>query len=136
MGDHLFALVVHGDDEPFVSLKRTLWELSIETYSVETCEEAGQLIAQCKPHVIFTGAALQDGSWLSILNMAEAVDVPLNVIVVGSTPNMRNYVSVMERGAFDFLAPPFEHEPLDFVVRSAHLDACRRREAAARIPVA
>ena len=131
MMEHLFALLVHDQPEPFESLKQALKDLSIETYSVETCKEAADLIAQCKPHIIFTESALRDGSWVSILNLAEVSDVPLNVIVVGAIPDTRFYMSVMERGAFDFVAPPFEHEPLEFVVRSAELDARRRREATA-----
>lgn len=132
MSDHVFALLVHSHHEPFESLKRTLWDLSVETFSVETCEEARELIPQCKPHVIFAENALSDGSWLSILSIAEAADVPLSLIVVGTVPNTRSYLSVMERGAFDYVAPPFEHEPLEFVVRSAELGARRRREALAR----
>jgi FixJ family two-component response regulator len=68
---------------------------------------------------------------MTILNIAESAEVPLNVIVVASQPDTRFYVSVMERGAFDFVAPPFEHESLNFVVRSAELDVRRRREAVA-----
>lgn len=136
MREHFFALLVHDHPEPFESLKRTLRGLSIETYSVTTCKEAANLISQCKPHIIFTDDSLVDGSWKSILNIAEAADVPLNVIVVGAVPDSALYLSVMERGAFDFVAPPFEHEPLSFVVRSAALHANRRREALAHAAVA
>jgi FixJ family two-component response regulator len=64
--------------------------------------------------------------------MADEADVPVNVIVVGNQPDTRHYLSVMERGAFDFVAPPFEHEPLSCVVRSAAQDVHRRREASAQ----
>ena len=129
MTEHLFALLIHDHPEPFEALKRTLRDLSIETYSVASCKDAEDLITQCKPQIIFTDGSLLDGSWLSVLNMAEAADVPLSVIVVGAFPDTRLYLSVMERGAYDFVAPPFEHEPLNFVVRSAALNAHRRREA-------
>jgi len=129
MNDHLFALLIHDRPEPFAALTRTLKDLRIETYSVATCQEAKHLISQCKPHLIFTEDALVDGSWTRVLRMAEDADVPLNVIVVGTLPDTRQYLSAMERGAFDFLAPPFEHQPLKFVVRSAALDVQRRREA-------
>lgn len=131
MREHLFALLIHDQSEPFESLRRALKELSVETYSIATCKEAQDLISQCQPHIVFTESSVADGSWMRIVNMAEAADVPLSVIVVGAVPDMRLYLSVMERGAFDFVAPPFEHEPLDFVVRSAALNAHRRREALA-----
>jgi DNA-binding NtrC family response regulator len=129
MSDNVLALLVHGHPEPFESLTRTLRDLSVETYSVESCKETEDLISHCKPPIIFTEESLVDGSWVSILNIADSTDVPLSVIVVGAVPDMHQYLSVMERGAFDFVAPPFEHEPLNFVIRSAALNTHRRREA-------
>ncbi len=132
MTDHLFALLVHEHAEPFSHLKRILWELCVETYSVSTCKEAQELITQCKPRVIFAESAMADGSWLGLLNVAEAADVPVSLVVVGDRPNSRESVSVVDRGAFDCIAPPFEHERMSFLVKSADLDTRRRRQAAAR----
>jgi DNA-binding NtrC family response regulator len=136
MSEHLFALLIHNQAEPFESLKQTLTELSIQTYSVATCKEAENLISQCKPHIIFAEYFLQDGGWSNILNIADSANVPLNVIVVSSHPDSRLYLSVMERGPFDFIAPPFERESLGFVVRSAVLNSRRLREALAHAGVA
>ncbi len=126
--DHLLALLVHTHREPFAALRRTLHDLSVETYSVSSCKEARDFIAQCKPQLVFAESSVADGSWLSIRNMAEEEEFPLNVIVVGHIPDTKHYISVMERGAFDFVAPPFEHEPLRFLIRSAARDTYRRRE--------
>ena len=136
MSERLFALLVHDHPEPFECLKRVLRDLSVETYSVKTCKEAEDLLTQFRPHLIFTENALPDGSWVDILDVAGASNVPLNVIVVGAFPDTHSYLSAMERGAFDFVTPPFEREPLSFVVRSAELDARRRREATAITGVA
>jgi PleD family two-component response regulator len=129
VSEHLFALLVHTKTEPFEALRETLHRLSVETFSVENCQQVHDLISQCKPHIIFTERWLADGSWLTISDMAEAAQVPVSVIVVAPVPDTRLYLSVMERGAFDLVAPPFEHEPLSFVVRSAALSAHQRREA-------
>jgi FixJ family two-component response regulator len=56
--------------------------------------------------------------------------------VAGSLPDTRLYLSVMEGGAFDFIAPPFEHSPLKFVVRSAALNTYSRRDASQNAVVA
>jgi DNA-binding NtrC family response regulator len=132
MSDHLFALLIHSQSDPFESLKRTLGELSIETYSVSSCREAEDWISQCTPQLVFTQSSLPDGTWVSIFSMAERAKLPVSVIVVGSAPDTRLYLSVMERGAFDFVVPPFEREPMKFVVQSAAMNAHRRREASAR----
>lgn len=128
MSEHIFALVVHERAEPFDLLKRALRDLAVETYSVATCKDAADLITHCRPQIIFADSAVSDGSWVSVSNLAEQAEVPASIIVVGSVPNTKLYLSVMERGAFDFIAPPFEHEPLNFVVRSAALNAHSRRE--------
>jgi DNA-binding NtrC family response regulator len=135
MSDHIFALLVHEKPEPFESLRRALRDLSVETFSVGSVKEAAHLIEDCKPHMIFTESSLTDGSWLSILNTAEAADVPLSVIVVDTVPNTRYYISITEQGAFDFVVPPFEHEALSFIVRSAALNTFKCREASARAAV-
>jgi DNA-binding NtrC family response regulator len=132
MRDRVFALLVHESAEPFATLKRTLADLGVHTFSVTTCQEAKHLIAQCQPHLVFTETALADGSWMRLSRMADDSDVPLSVIVVGSQPDPRQDVVVMERGAFDFIAPPFAPEALEGVVRSATLDVHRRREASVR----
>ncbi len=128
MTDRVFALLVHDRPETFSALKRVLGDLGVETSSVTSCQEAKHLISECKPHVVLTEDALADGSWMRIQRMAEDSNVPLNVIVVSPLADTKQYISAMERGAFDFVAPPFEHEPLKFVVRSAALDADRRRQ--------
>lgn len=127
MSESVHALLVHDQPEPFDSLRRTLTDLGIETLSVSTCRDAEELISQCKPHIILTEGVLRDGSWQNILTVAKTAKVPLNVIVVSGHPDTRFYISAMERGAFDFIAPPFEQEALAFVIRSAALDAQRRR---------
>lgn len=128
MSNNLFALLIHGHPEPFESLKRNLKDLSVDTYSVENCKDADDLIYRCKPHLVFAENCMADGSWLSILKRAEAENVPTSIIVVAAYPDMRLYVAVMEKGAFDYVAPPFEHESLERVIHSAVLDTCRRRK--------
>ncbi len=136
MIDRLFALLVQNRPEVFEPLRMALRDLSVEAYSVATCQQAYDLIPQCKPQIIFTESFLVDGSWISIAEMAEVANVPLSVIVVGAVPDTRLYLSVMERGAFDFIAPPFEHEPLEFVIRSAALNTSRCRKAMAKAAMA
>lgn len=119
MTNNLIALMVHTHRKPFDVLRWKLENMSIETISTSTCREARELIAQVKPHLLFTECALEDGSWASVMEIAQNEEVPLNVIVVGSAPDTKTYLSVMERGAFDFIVPPFEREPLNFVVKCA-----------------
>ncbi len=136
MSGDFFALLLHDQPYPLDSLKLALKELSVETCSARTLEEAGRLLPQTQPHLIFTDIFLPDGSWDEVINLAAKAASPVNVIVVGTNPNIKLYISALERGAFDFVLPPFEHHALDFVVQSAGQDVRRRRRAQARAAVA
>lgn len=136
MNGRVFALLLHDRPEPLSSLKRTLRDLWVETYSVGSCEEAQRLISQTQPHLVFTDTSLLDGSWVDVVNLAEKETVPPNVIVVSPIKDLKLYLSAIERGAFDFVLPPFEHQSLEFVVGSAVQDARNRWKAKAHAAVA
>jgi DNA-binding NtrC family response regulator len=125
MSESLLALLVHAKVEPFGCLARALNELSVETCSAATCQDAHVLISQRQPEIIFTESSLPDGWWSTILNMADSVDMPPRVIVVSPYPDTRLYLSVMERGAVDIIVPPFGRKLLQSIVRLATLKSCR-----------
>jgi DNA-binding NtrC family response regulator len=136
MNDRCFALLVHDRPTPLDSLKSALKDLSVDTFSVRSCEEARRLIAETQPQVVFTDTSLPDGSWMDMLSLAEDAPSPVNVIVVGANKDVRFYLNALEQGAFDFVLPPFEKQALDFVVQSAAQDSRQRRYARARAAVA
>ena len=136
MNDRYFALLVHERPAPLDSLKSALRELSIETYSVNSCEEAKRLLSQTEPQIVFTDTTLPDGTWADVVDMAEGATAPVNVIGVGANKDVKFYISALERGAYDFVLPPFERQALDYVVHSAGDDARLRRHALARAAVA
>ena len=133
MNHHPFAILVHDQPYPLESLKPVLRDLSVETLSVRTCEEAGRLITQTEPQLVFTDTSLPDGSWADVVRIAERACSPVDVIVVGAKEDIRLYLSALEEGAFDFVLPPFEHEALEFVVESAQQDVRRRKSARASV---
>lgn len=135
MKEQFSALLVYDQAHPLELLDLPLKEMAVEVRKVRTCDEAADLIKHTHPQIVFTDTHLSDGSWVDILNMATEAEVPTNVIVVGTTTDTQLYVSAIERGAFDFVVPPFEHEGLAYVVRSAEQDVRSRREALARAAV-
>ena len=136
MDDRFFALLVHERPAPLESLKSALKDLSVETYSVNSCEEAKRLLPQTQPQIVFTDTNLPDGTWADVVEMAENAASPVNVIVVGCNKDIKFYISALERGAYDFVLPPFERQALDYVVHSAADNARLRRQALARAAVA
>ena len=136
MDNRLLAILIHEHPEPFKTLKGALDDLSVESYCAKGCSEAHGLIAQYKPLVVFVDLPIWNKGHAEILNIAKAADQPLNLIVLGPMPDIEQYVSVLQQGAFNFIAPPLSHESLTMVVHAAAIEARQRRETFARVAVA
>lgn len=128
---HLFAFLVSDGDESLENLRVLLKAQGIELWMSRSCAEAGRLLEQTRPELIFTTTEHADGTWRDVIALAGKAVAPTNVIVVGKHQSIRLYLAVMECGAFDYILPPFEPEAIGHVVRVAAEDVRRRREAQA-----
>jgi CheY-like chemotaxis protein len=80
MAEHVFALLIHDGVEHFATLRKMLCELSVETCTVSTGQEATKLISRRRPDVIFTECAMRDGSWADVLNLARKAGALLSML--------------------------------------------------------
>jgi DNA-binding NtrC family response regulator len=119
MTKNAFALLVCRGGASSEPLKSAFRNQSIETWSVDTCEEATRLVEQTQPELIFTDPRPADGTWLDIINLVEKASAPVNLIAVGASENANLHASAMENGAFDFIQPPFEATSLGHVLQHA-----------------
>ena len=117
-------------------LRSLLKILEVEVWTTHTCAEAARLVEQTQPELVFTAVKLPDGTWNENVAVAENAPVPTNAIVVGSDEDIGLYLSIMDRGAFDFILPPFEENALSHVVQAAAGEARRQREIQATQAVA
>jgi len=115
------ALLVYADAEPFQSLKLALEGLSVDTDRAPTCQQARNILKRTSkpPDVVFTDTALPDGTWRELLAMAGDIHIPSKIIVVSRTEDPWLYLDAMERGAFDFMLPPFATGDLAHILRCA-----------------
>lgn len=123
MNDRCFALLAHDRLKPLDALKSALKDLSVETYSFRSCEGTKRLIPQTQPLLVFTDTVLPEASWTDVIKLAENAGSAVTVIVVGTNKDVKFYLTTLERGAFDFVLPPFENEALDFIVQSVSRNA-------------
>ena len=109
MKAEISALLLHSRSDPLHTLEPALQGLSVKTSQVPSCREARRVLEGSNPpELIFTDTQLLDGSWMDVLRLAERAATPVNVIVVSRVVDVRFYVEVVEAGAFDYIAPPFE----------------------------
>jgi DNA-binding NtrC family response regulator len=123
----ILALLIHDHSDALESLRLSLRNLPLETYSVRTLAEAERIFRQRHPELLFTDTSFADGSWTDVIRLAERGETPADVIVVGHYVDINLYVSALESGAFDFIVPPFERDSLDYIIHSATEDVNRRR---------
>lgn len=137
MMDPLGALLIVGDNaESFRNLEGILKDLSVETWTIKTCDSAESWTAQHKPLLAFIASPVWDSSYPQLVALANKPDLAMNIIVVGTVADIEVYVSSIKRGAFSFIAPPFDHDGVNIIVHSAAMDALERRETMTRALIA
>ena len=70
------------------------------------------------PGVIFTAAVPADATWMQVVEMARHPGGP-PVIVASRLADVELYLDTLDRGAFDFVAAPFQARHLCYIVDSA-----------------
>jgi DNA-binding NtrC family response regulator len=127
MNKDILALLVFAEAETSQGLQRELQRQSVKTRQVRTCTEAKEFIEQeRKPDIIFSDAAVPDGTWVDVLKMARNENTAAEVVVVSRLADTKLYMDVMQGGGFDFIAAPFSQAELAHVLQSATVDASKR----------
>jgi DNA-binding NtrC family response regulator len=125
------ALLIFHRTEPYNDLEAALEKLAVRTGRAGTLAEACHVLSSVNlPLLVFTESELPDGNWADVVSLSARAASPVSVIVMGQEIDTKLYVSVIEGGAFDFMAPPFEAMDLAHVVRCAADNALMRRQAA------
>ena len=118
MEHNLTALLVHDQEEPFRALEQALLNQGVRTRHAHTCAEASTALRGLRsPRLVLTDAALADGTWADVLNLASWGAVP--VIVVSRLVDIDLYLRTLESGASDFIVPPLSPAELAHVVKTA-----------------
>ncbi len=129
MSEMPLALLVNDGATWAIGLKSMLEHRGFAVYEAPTCAVAALLLhSYAPPHVVFTDMQLADGSWTGILALAERSPLASNVIVISRVTDIELYVAALERGAFDFVVPPFDSLEIDHVARCALGNASVRRQ--------
>lgn len=128
MVEMISALLVYDREDPFDALKPILKSQGIATQVARSCGEAlFALWGKQPPYLVLTDVQLADGNWSDVISLAARCRTPVNVIVVSRQVDVKFYVEAIERGAFDFMTPPFEISDATHVIRNAAQNALHRR---------
>jgi len=127
--------MVCDQPESCAELTSALGSLGVETRIAKNSVEAQEITRREQPLLAFVDLNVWQQSSMELVKMASNPEQILNIIVIGQLPDIEKYVSAIEKGAFNFIAPPFVSDILSLVVRTAAEDAGERRKLLARVPL-
>jgi len=133
MGTLIQALLVTGEGQHFKALRSALEEQGFEILWARSFAEAQDVLRHpAPPQIIFTDTSLPDGDWENVLQLALKAPAHVDVIVVSRLVDIKLYLDVLERGAKDFIVPPFEATLLRDVMHDAIREGMQSGYPAAR----
>jgi DNA-binding NtrC family response regulator len=113
------VLVVDDEAAARYGMRRALETESFTVLEAATLGEAEHLVASASPDAVILDLKLNQESGMDWLPGLAARDNPPSVIVVTAFGNERLAVEAMKRGAFDYLAKPFDIDELRVLTRNA-----------------
>ena len=120
-------LFISGRRKDARHLSQMLHSLPLELEHVPSLHHARTRLRQHEYDVILTEAALPDGKWLDVLQLARECPRETEVIVTDLQADARFWAEALNLGAYDLLAQPF-CEP---EVRRILYNACSRSRSEA-----
>jgi DNA-binding NtrC family response regulator len=117
-GRPISVLIVGEQGGCLPKLKESLEALGIRARCTQLSEVEGELKRPQPPDVIFTAMEPADERWFDVLGLASRLGKQ-PVIVASRVIDLRFYLDAMDRGAFDYVAAPFEPRGLGYIVDSA-----------------
>jgi DNA-binding NtrC family response regulator len=103
---------------------------------VTNLAEAGSRLRQRSYGAVLTEARLPDGAWTDVLELTDHLPVPSALIVTDQLADERFWAEVLNRGAYDLLAQPFDETEVQRILEHACQQACLWRPVSAARPFA
>ena len=101
-------LIVDGQEDILLALKKLLEQ---ETYVVEaaqSAEDAFEKVKNSKYHIVFIDADVPDMGGIELLKEIKSYDALTQVIMTAGHSTMEKILSSLEYGANDYLKKPFK----------------------------
>jgi two-component system response regulator AtoC/two-component system nitrogen regulation response regulator NtrX len=112
------TLIVDDEDTARYGIRKAL-RVRGTIYEAATLQAAKRILLEEQPQLILLDLNLAGEDGFEVLQQSTRLDSPPKVIVITAHGNEQIAVQAMKRGAFDYLAKPFDIDELRLVVRNA-----------------
>lgn len=119
MTNHLHALVAVPDSRGRIALTSSLAAKGIDPIFASTVRETRNILRHEDVAVVFCGSWLGDGGFEDVLAENAKLTPSVPVVVCSPSYDSGQYMDVMSRGAFDFIAFPYSGKEIDWILNSA-----------------
>lgn len=110
--ERVTVLLISGSEEDHVRMDHLFHSTNWTLYHATRYHEAVEIMRRNPIAIVITEAALEDGaSWRDVLT-AECQDCRPRVLVAGDPGDRNLWIEILDLGAYDLLAKPFDRNEL------------------------
>jgi DNA-binding NtrC family response regulator len=121
-------ILIVDDEAPFRSALRRLLEKKYLVIEAETGTKGLQLAYREEPDLVLLDVALPDASGLEILSQFKELRPSPTVVMITAYEQVKDVVTAIKRGAFDYLVKPVDLDEFEFTIQTALEHAGLRNE--------
>ena len=112
-------ILIVDDENPFRSALRRLLEQKYVVIEADSGAKGLQLAHEEEPDLVLLDIGLPDASGLEILSRFKEMRPSPTVVMITAYEQVRDVVTAIKRGAFDYLVKPVDLEEFEFTVQNA-----------------
>jgi DNA-binding NtrC family response regulator len=121
-------ILIVDDEAPFRSALRRLLERKYLVVEAETGTIGLDLASREEPDLVLLDVALPDASGLEILSQFKELRPSPTVVMITAYEQIKDVVTAIKRGAFDYLVKPVDLDEFEFTIQTAMEHAGLRNE--------
>jgi DNA-binding NtrC family response regulator len=121
-------ILIVDDEAPFRSALRRLLERKYLVIEAETGARGLDLAHREEPDLVLLDVALPDASGLELLSQFKEIRPSPTVVMITAYEQVKDVVTAIKRGAFDYLVKPIDLDEFEFTIQTALEHAGLRNE--------
>ncbi len=122
-------LIVDDEKDIRDGSKRILSRIGFQVMTASRGDEALDMLESGKPSIVFLDLKMPGMGGMEVLEQIKKIDETILVIIITGYATVETATKAMKRGAYDFIAKPFEPDQMRIVVNRAWEKIRLTREA-------